>query len=626
MKRVGKPAAATLCPDLHGSLAGMPPEDQSRNPRLSSRRSVASSSQSRQRDTTGTRGGSDPGGAARDGSRRSLSAASERRRNANAVTGNGARNAGAAGTSRHSGDPGRRPPLRSGYRGTGRSAAPGGQITRRRLATVLAVVALAVALVIAGGYLYGLYRFRQIHRLSVGALVPTPSGGPVNILLVGNSCRTCLNGLQTGAFGTAAQAGNGGGSDVVMVLHLDPSKRSATIVSLPRDTFIPIPGTGKLNRINTAFDTGSARLVQAVEQDFGIPINHFAELNFDSFQKVVNNLGGVNMYFPDPVRDRYSGLNVPNAGCHHLNGFQALSVVRSRHLYYFANGQWNYDGLSDISRIARDHEFLRVVASSIKAKALNPVKLDSILSSILPSLQMDSSFGYNEILHLALTFRNINPGKIPSVTFPVYLGNQSMIYNGVDYGSVVLPLQPTGNATLRSTLGLPNPTIRRGTTVQVLNGSGISGQAGQVSSQISALGEHVTSVGNSSITSSPAETVIYYAPGHQYAAIALENQLSGTVIMGQSSHLPAGTDLRLVTGTYLSVASAPSQTTTAPANSSSSSGAQGAPSGAGGSAAGGAATSSLPGPLSLGAVAPTSPLPPWDPRACPAGVPVTPIS
>ncbi len=512
----------------------------------------------------------------------------------------------------------------SGYRRSGGGGASKSQITRRRLLTVLVAVALVVAVVIAGGYLYGLYRFRQIHRTKVGALVPTPAGGPVNILLVGNSCRTCLNGKQTGAFGTAAQAGNGGGSDVVMVLHLDPSTRRATIVSLPRDTFIPIPGTGKLNRINTAFDTGSARLVQAVEQDFGIPINHYAALNFDTFQNVVNNLGGVNMYFPDPVKDRYSGLNIPNAGCHHLNGFQALAVVRSRHLYYYANGQWNYDGLSDISRIARDHEFLRVVASSIKSKALNPVKLDSILSAVLPSLKLDSSFTYNEILHLALTFRTINPGAIPSMTLPVYLGNQAMIYNGVNYGSVVLPLQPTDNATLRSALGLPNPSIAKGTTVQVLNGSGISGQATQVAGQIGALGEHVTNVGNSNVTSSPAETVVYYAPGHQHAAIALENHLSGAVTMGLSTHLPAGTDLRLVTGTYLNVAAPASRTSTAPATSTPTSGGASAPSTSTGSA-GGSSSASLPGPLALGAVAPTSPLPPWDPRACPAGMPVTPI-
>jgi LCP family protein required for cell wall assembly len=74
--------------------------------------------------------------------------------------------------------------------------------------------------------------------------------------------------------------------------------------------------------------------VAAIQEDFGIPIQHYVELNFDSFASVVNALGGINMYFPEPVYDPESDLDVTTVGCHHLNGFHALQVVRARHLVH----------------------------------------------------------------------------------------------------------------------------------------------------------------------------------------------------------------------------------------------------------------------------------------------------
>ena len=127
-------------------------------------------------------------------------------------------------------------------------------------------------------------------------------------------------------------------SDVVMILHLDPNKKTAAILSIPRDLFVPNARATGANKIDAALVEGPQQLVSAIEEDFGIPIHHYVELNFDSFQGVVNALGGIKMYFPEPVFDAYSGLNVPTPGCHHLNGFQALEVVRARHLQYKGPG------------------------------------------------------------------------------------------------------------------------------------------------------------------------------------------------------------------------------------------------------------------------------------------------
>ncbi|MDA8269625.1 MAG: LCP family protein [Actinomycetota bacterium] len=491
---------------------------------------------------------------------------------------------------------------------------------RRRLRrTVIAASTIVLILVIlaGGGYLYALYRFHQIHKDKVGGLVAETPNKPINILLIGENCRSCLNGKQAAAFGNASQVG-GNRSDVTMILHLDPATHSASVVSIPRDTFVPIPGTTNANRVDDALNVSPSELVKTVEDDFGIPINHFVGLNFDTFQSVVNSLGGINMYFPDPVKDAYSGLNIPNAGCHHLNGTQALAVVRARHMYYYTGGQWLYDPTGDISRIHRDHEFLKVLAASVRGRLSNPLTVNSLLGAIAPDLQIDQSFGMNELIGLALAYRNVNASTVPTATLPVFEVPGAFSYQGNSgYGSVVFPVAPSDFSVIRKQLGLPTPKITPGTTVQVLNGSGIYQQATQTGDALTQLGFSVVNVGDATQASSPAETIVYYAPGQQAQAVALTAQLTGNVIMGERS-LPAGTDLQVVTGTYLSVSGTPAGTSGSTGGSGSASG-----SGSTSSSSSSSSASSVP---STDVTPATEPLPSYDPRACPSGMAVTPIS
>ena len=166
------------------------------------------------------------------------------------------------------------------------------------------------------------------------------------------------------------------------------------MLSIPRDLFIPNARETGANKIDAALYEGPSQLVAAIQEDFGIPIQHYVELNFDTFADVVNALGGVSMYFPEPVFDAYSGLDVTSTGCIHLNGVEALQVVRARHLQYRAPGittsdpyYWPQEGESDLARIRRDHEFLRVLASAVAAQGLgNPITDLEIVSSVAPCL------------------------------------------------------------------------------------------------------------------------------------------------------------------------------------------------------------------------------------------------
>jgi hypothetical protein len=189
------------------------------------------------------------------------------------------------------------------------------------------------------------------------------------------------------------------------------------------------------------------------------------------------------------------------------------------------------------------------------------------------------------------------------------------------YGSVVFPVSPNDTTLIDHSLGITPPAIASGTTVSVLNGSGTYDQAAQVGQALTSLGEDVVNVGDASqISSNPAETIVYYAPGEQAQAEALMPYLNGNVIMGELS-LPAGTDLQIVTGTYLTVSPPASSST----SSSSASGSQATSTPSTSSSGSSVQTSSNPVPTqdvtqSLGS------LPSFDPRACPAGMPVTPIS
>ena len=476
---------------------------------------------------------------------------------------------------------------------------------RRSGFSAIAVI-VVVGLIGSGAYVYARSRFNSIKKVSVANLDTQVNNQPINILLVGNNSRSILNGKQASAFGTGAQVG-GARSDVTMIAHLDPKTKKVTLVSIPRDLFLPIPGSTKSNRVDAALNQGPGRLVATIEQDLGIPIQHYAELNFDSFQSLVNALGGLYMYFPYYVKDAQTGLNITQKGCLYLNGAQALALVRSREMYYSTDGiNYTPDGLGDLSRIRRDHEFLKVLASQVKTKGIsNPLKLNSLLSAIFPYLSLDSSFSFNQIFALASTFRSISPSNVASATLPIAFAN-NYTYLGAPYGDVVFAAEPQDTAVIDQNLGLSIPNITRNSfTVSVLNGTGIYNQATEVANSLSTLGYNVTNTGNAPVYGSNLETVVRYQPGKLAAAERVMADLSGPIVMGMGS-ITTGTDVEVITGNQLTVAtpstanSTSASTTTTPQNT--------------------VATSATPitAPVTLPATQSNQNLQPWDPRACPA--------
>ena len=298
----------------------------------------------------------------------------------------------------------------------------GGRRWPRRLLVGSVSLVVLLAILAVGVVVYARYRFDQIHKAKVAGLVPKVAGKPFDLLLVGSDSRAFVGtAAQAAAFGSRASQ-TGQRSDVIIVARIDPVTRQVTLLSIPRDTYVDIPGhvanVSGPNRVNVAFDNGPSLLVQTIEQSFHIPVTYYAEVDFPGFAGMVDALGGVYLDFRYPVRDAYSGLDMTTTGCQLVHGDQALALVRSRHLYYFESGRWNYDGLSDLSRIQRQDAFFRAVVSRLRGAVTNPIALNDFLGAAAKNVTIDQSLGESELVSLARIFHSFSTSELTIETLP----------------------------------------------------------------------------------------------------------------------------------------------------------------------------------------------------------------
>jgi LCP family protein required for cell wall assembly len=239
-------------------------------------------------------------------------------------------------------------------------------------------------------------------------------------------------------------------------MRLVPKTRQIEMLSIPRDTYVPIPGTGGSNRVNAAFNTGPSVLVKTIQQDFGIPINHVVVANFPGFQGMVNSLGGISLDFAYPLRDPYSGLNVTTLGCQTINGTSALALVRSRHLYYFKDGGWQYDGMSDWSRIQRQQAFFHAVINKAAGEFPNLLAMNSFLRATAHDLKVDSGFSAREMISLGWRFRGVSSSSLETEVLPTY-------GTSVDGSDVLIAAQPYARQMIAKFLAFGSSPTSTGT-------------------------------------------------------------------------------------------------------------------------------------------------------------------
>jgi len=237
-------------------------------------------------------------------------------------------------------------------------------------------------------------------------------------LLVGSDTR---EGADPGSvdFGSMGDEGEVGGrrSDTMMVLRVDPKTGESAVLSLPRDLWVDIAGSDRQDRLNGAYAKSVETLIKTVTAELGIPIDHYVEVDFVGFKQLVDAVGGIEVWFDLPTRDRNTGLRIETPGCHRLDGVQALAYVRARHFQQRLNGDWIDDESSDLGRMSRQQDFLRrAVDATVERAAGDPTSIGKLVGIAVDTLRVDP--GLN-LPALAERLSSVAGGDIQSYSLPV---------------------------------------------------------------------------------------------------------------------------------------------------------------------------------------------------------------
>ncbi|MHB9859679.1 LCP family protein [Streptomyces sp. YIM S03343] len=246
---------------------------------------------------------------------------------------------------------------------------------------------------------------------------PLPSGS-VNILVLGSDSRSGKANKELGG-------GNSSGarSDTAMVVHIDAGREDATVVSIPRDTLVTRPScplsSGGSTAVsygamfNSAYSVGGpVCAVKTVESLTNVRMDHYIEIDFSGFAKLVNALGGVTVTTDEDIDDDDSHLHL-KAGTHHLNGKQALALARTRH----GIG----DG-SDLGRIGLQQKLVKALLKRISSENLltDPAKLYEVADAVTDSLTTDTGLdSLAELMTLGKSLGGLEPGNVKTVMMPV---------------------------------------------------------------------------------------------------------------------------------------------------------------------------------------------------------------
>lgn len=434
----------------------------------------------------------------------------------------------------------------------------------QRLLMGVNALLLLGALLGAGGLGYFYLNLGKLGRLDLAINDSRLPDEPMNILLVGSDSRAFVdNEGEAEAFGTTATGPPK--SDTIMLVRVDAKAATATMLSFPRDLWVQVADLDRFDRINVAFNSasedpaaGAQRLIKTIQQNFDVPIHHYAQIDFAGFKSLVDAIGGVEFFFPAPVRDwdynpadggrarSMTGLEILTTGCVHLDGDQALGYVRSRHFQTQIEGRWRTDATADFGRIDRQQNFIRRVAKQALSKGLtDPRKLNSLVKVAAKNVNVDEGFAFNDMVTIGKQFRSLSPDAIQQLRLPAdsaRKGSASVVeikdraaadrifdvFRGVD------PNAPKeyGPADVR---------------VRVLNGSRRAGEALSTSQALVKAGFAVTDTGNAGSTK---VTTIRYGRGQLAKAELLNRYLAGRAVLSEDVNLTV--DTVLTTGTDFS--------------------------------------------------------------------------
>ena len=295
------------------------------------------------------------------------------------------------------------PGIPPGPGGPGRPKGPKKPVRRFFTGVAIILAALLVWLIAIP-----VYAWSRIDRVDAAPGGDRPANQPgTTVLLVGSDSREGLSKAEQKKLGTGSTGGQR--TDTIMILSIPPGGQPA-LISVPRDSYVPIPGHGS-NKINAAYAFGGPELlVQTVEQNTGLRIDAYTEIGFGGFVNVIDALGGIEMCLPKAIKDRDSHLDLPK-GCQNLDGKNALGYVRMR----------KADPLGDLGRVKRQREMLAAIAKDAASPAtvVNPVRYFRLLTSGFDALTIGEDTSFLEVVKMANAMRKVSVGQGLTLTVPV---------------------------------------------------------------------------------------------------------------------------------------------------------------------------------------------------------------
>jgi LCP family protein required for cell wall assembly len=297
-------------------------------------------------------------------------------------------------------------------------AGPDRPARRKRRGTRIAVLSVLSVLVLLGaavaaGFAVVNHMASSIPRLAVARL--DSSTGPATLPFQGGQT-ILITGAGFGPTGSSAPGTSAPEpSGLIMLLHINADKQAGGVVSLPPMTVVAVPGHHTMQLQQALALGGPSLLVQTVEQVTGVPVNHYARIDFQHVAAVVDAVGGVYINVPEPDTSFSYTFHV---GINHLDGVASLFYVRQK-------------SLTETGRVLRQESLIRAILRRLASTQLlaNPLTMIHVLSAVDSMLSVDSNFTNPEIESLALQLRTLSGNDGTFLTAPTELAGKQVIFN-----------------------------------------------------------------------------------------------------------------------------------------------------------------------------------------------------
>ncbi len=439
----------------------------------------------------------------------------------------------------------------------------------RRRKVVIGVVAVIVALIVGVGTAAALFLGGINSKLQAGVdddlrnqLAVTEESEPFYVLLMGVDGSAARENSE-------AYAGDTFRSDSIILARIDPQQKKVTLISIMRDTYVDM-GENGYQKINAAHAIGGpAYAVEVVSQYAGVPISHYAEINFDGFKEAVDALGGIEVNVPRAIDDEKAGGSL-EAGEQTLNGDQALILCRSRHSY-------DDQGDGDTYRAANQRLVIGAIAKKLLAS--DPATMASTVNSMADYITTDMSV--DEIVSIALQMQGMDTDSdiysCMNPTVSAYENGVWIEYTNVDAWKAMMErvdqgLSPTVNeADSANRGGVTDGTLDKEyiaqsalsdsgnsgsvsdeLTVAVRNGNGVGGVAASASSVLTNSGYDVTETGDADSYDYASTLIIYNDSSQESEARSIGETLGvGTTMINDGSYSFDGNFLVILGADYM---------------------------------------------------------------------------